>query len=125
MKSDNFNRQQGTTIKCVYCKLIFKDFYRQKTIPERVCPKCNNQREIFIASRMLDKESANNKLIGELIDFFTNKGSDLTKWKKANEEASNSLKDQLYSLIQEIFIYQFDLMSALIELYKGMNEDLI
>jgi hypothetical protein len=110
---DNLQRsvppEQGTLQDCVYCGVIYPEIKGD-------CPRCHGNGTGFREARMMDMESSSRMILDimnkmDLSDFHT-------------PEEANAKRERLISLLNDIKLYDFDLISALIVRIKDLDCEL-
>lgn len=101
----NPSEEQGTTINCVYCQVIYPDF------PSKDCSVCKGVGSYFLPARMMDRFTQNIELLQDLQYYF----------QAIQEEPLDA--QRLFHLIEKLHLYRFDLLEALIQQYKTFEPD--
>ncbi len=96
--------EQGAMMDCVYCSIIYPELKGN-------CPRCGRSGGGFRQARMMDRETSS-RMILDIMD-------DIDLSFDRNEEK----RESLISLLREITLYDFDLVSALALRIREMGEE--
>ena len=96
--------EQEALMGCVYCPIIYPDLKRE-------CPRCGGSGGGFRQARMMDRESSSRMILDIMDDTDLAYGRDVEK------------RERLISLLRDVVLYDFDLVSALALRIREMEEE--
>ncbi len=96
--------EQGAMMDCVYCSIIYPELKGK-------CPRCGRSGGGFREARMMDRESSSRMILDMMDD------TDLLF--DGNEEK----RERMISLLNDVVLYDFDLVSALALRIREMGQE--
>lgn len=100
--------EQGALQGCVYCGVIYPELKGN-------CPRCGKAGGGFRTAQMMDRDSSSRMILDVMNDL------DISSCHEA--EDAGAKRESLISLLKDISLYDFDIVSALALRIREMGEE--